>query len=83
MKDSHKISMVLGVLILLGLGFIIGLNKGLDLGQQRMLDQACTSACARLDSTMVTASAATNMCTCENLRTMRGDYGQLFLGNAK
>lgn len=49
--------------------------------QVRVLSHACESACERLGS--APSHMEDNLCVCENLTVMRGDYGQLFLGGQR
>jgi hypothetical protein len=66
------IAIVLAAVIL-----VSGVVAGRDAGQTALKKHACRAACTHVGSTMESQSG--NLCTCKNLRTMRGDYSQLFL----
>jgi len=77
MSVREQLATVLFAFLIAGACLIIGIAFGARSGQSAMSRHACRSACLRVGSEM--DSQYGNLCTCKNLRTMRGDYGQMFL----
>jgi len=57
--------------------FFCGVAAGTGAGQTAVKNHACRAACLHVGSVMESQSG--NLCTCRNLRTMSGDYSQMFL----
>lgn len=58
-------------------GYTAGITAGITEAQAGILRHSCDSACVAIGSKM--SSQAENLCVCEDLTTMRGEYRQLFL----
>ena len=77
--DKFEFGTFLGIFALVLL-FSIGVGQWFfigEVGKRVVLQHACASACARLNSEI--ESQTGNVCLCKNMRVLRGDYGQLFL----
>lgn len=78
-KYDRVVSLIIGLIIcgIIGGFFGIGYVSGNEGEQANILRHSCDTACVSLGSKM--ASQEGNLCVCEDLTTMRGEYRQLFL----